>query len=336
MRLLHSPRSRHLGSAILAALALTIGQPSLTAAAPMDVTFLGTGSPAPTIKRFSQSILVEAGTQKLLFDLGRGVMIRLGQLHIPAKDINASFITHMHSDHISGLPDLWMTGWLGTAYGSRTQPMVIYGPKGTVDMAKYLGKAFAENTRIREADEQLPPEGIAFEAHDIVAGPVYQKDGVKVSAFETNHGELIKPNYGYIIEFDGKKAVISSDTTYDERIATAASGADLLIHEVAYFEPKLFEKLPTYKKVQAHHSTPEEAGRIFNMAKPKLAVFTHIIVRLAGQALEQPDTTVVNGARKTYDGPLVAAQDLMRISIGDGGKIQVFDPDKKPVEVAGL
>ncbi len=94
-------------------------------AAPLYVTLLGTGSPVPSNVRFSQSILVEAGKDKLVFDLGRGVTIRLAQLGIPFRDVTASFITHFHSDHLIGLPDLWLSGWLTTIFFYINNPMTI-------------------------------------------------------------------------------------------------------------------------------------------------------------------------------------------------------------------
>lgn len=295
-------------------------------AAPLTVTLLGTGTPAPNPNRFSQSILVQTADQNLLFDLGRGVTIRLNQLGIPFRDIDASFITHMHSDHLTGLADLWMTGWVPTGYGSRKTPMVVYGPEGTVSMTEHLSQAFAANTKIRHADEKVPLSGIAFEAHDISAGPtdayeptvVYEKNGLRVLVFNSHHGDVITPNFGYIVEYDGNKFVLSGDTTYDERVAQAAKGADLLVHEVAYFDPKLFENYPNYREIQAHHTTPEDAGRIFSSAQPKMAAFSHIIVRLAGKSLDNPTDVLVEGARKTYDGPLAVGQDLMRFVIDDG------------------
>lgn len=302
-------------------------------AAPLNVTLLGTGSPVPSNVRFSQSILVEAGQDKLVFDLGRGVTIRLAQLGIPFKDVTASFITHFHSDHLVGLPDLWLTGWLPTPFGSRTEPMTIYGPKGTVAMTRHLSEAFAEDIRIRIADEKLPPKGIAFDAHDIRPGVVYQHGGVKVSAFESHHGDLIDPNYGYTIEYDGKKVVISSDTTYDERVAAQAKGADLLLHEVADIDPALIKNFPRLKEVEAHHTSPEEAGRIFSLARPKLAAFTHIIVVKANAPLDLDPTEVRTRTRKTYSGPLAIGEDLMRFEI-DGGEVKVLDAQRKVVSTA--
>ncbi|MEJ8814401.1 MBL fold metallo-hydrolase [Variovorax ureilyticus] len=300
-------------------------------AAPLNVTLLGTGSPVPSNVRFSQSILVEAGKDKLVFDLGRGVTIRLAQLGIPFRDVTAGFITHFHSDHLVGLPDLWLTGWLPTPFASRTMPMEIYGPKGTEAMTRNLTAAFAEDIRTRIADEKLPPSGIAFNAHDIGPGVVYERSGVKVTAFPTHHGDLIEPNFGYAVEYDGKKVVISSDTTYDERIAAQAKGADLLIHEVADIDPELLKAYPRFKEITAHHTSPEEAGRIFSMARPKLAAFTHIIVLKANAPLDVPPTEVLARTRKTYDGPLALGEDLMRFEIGD--TVEVFNARKEKVNV---
>jgi ribonuclease Z len=114
--------------------------------------------------------------------------------------------------------------------------------------------------RIRTEDERLPMEAVAFDAHDIEAGPVSEKNGVKVTAFEVNHGERIRPAFGYIVEYDGKKVVLSSDTKYDERVVKAAEGADLLIHEVADIDPEMVKSFPSYREIEAHHVTPEEAG----------------------------------------------------------------------------
>ncbi|WP_246788488.1 MBL fold metallo-hydrolase [Bradyrhizobium sp. CCBAU 53421] len=225
----------------LALVAAILAGTGMASAAEMRVTLLGTGTPTPRLSSFSASTLVEAGPEKLIFDLGRGSTIRLFQKKIPIGAITAHFITHLHSDHIVGLPDMWLTGWIGTPYGSRKTPMVIFGPKGTVAMTENLTKAFAEDIRIRIDDENYPPAGVAFAAKDIEPGPVYENNGVKVTAIEVNHGEKIKPSFGYVVEYDGKKLVQSGDTKPDERIAKAAEGADLLIHEVAVIDPDLFK-----------------------------------------------------------------------------------------------
>jgi len=103
------------------------------------VTLLGTGAPIPRIDRFGPSTLVEVAGQRLLFDVGRGATQRLMQLGIPFRDIDAVFLTHFHSDHVSGLPDLWMTGWLPPPFGRRSKPFEVWGPTGTRKLLEHLG-----------------------------------------------------------------------------------------------------------------------------------------------------------------------------------------------------
>src|SRR5882757_10991941 len=74
----------------------------------LKVTLLGTGSPIPVIDRFGPSTLVEAGSEKLLIDCGRGATLRLWQSHVPLGALTAGFLTHLHSDHVVGIPDLWL------------------------------------------------------------------------------------------------------------------------------------------------------------------------------------------------------------------------------------
>ena len=122
------------------------------------VTLLGTGVPFPAPDRFGaatlveagQETLVEAGQERLLFDVGRGASIRLNQLGVPMGTLNAVFLTHFHSDHTSGIPDLWLTGWIGRYYGNRQSPFRVIGPKGTVSLMQNLERAlFVSATRTR-------------------------------------------------------------------------------------------------------------------------------------------------------------------------------------------
>jgi ribonuclease Z len=299
-------------------------------AAEIKVTLLGTGTPTPRLGSFSASTLVEAGPERLIFDLGRGSTIRLFQKKIPLGSITAHFITHLHSDHLVGLPDMWLTGWLGTPYASRKTPMVIFGPKGTVAMTENLTKAFSEDIRIRIADEHYSPDGVTFAVRDIEPGPVYDRNGVKVTAIEVNHGEKIKPSFGYVVEFDGKKVVLSGDTRPDERVAKAAEGADLLIHEVAVIEPELSKSYPSYRAIEDHHTLPEDAGKIFASAKPKLAVYSHIVFATLKQAQDVPEDALIARTRTTYSGPLIVGRDLMSFTISD--KVEAFAPDGEPVK----
>src|SRR6478672_9212062 len=94
----------------------------------IKVTLLGTGTPQPLLERFGPSILIQAGSETVLFDAGRGCLQRLRQLNVSYAKIDALFLTHLHSDHVVGLPDLWLTGWL---VSERSTPLDVYGPAGT-------------------------------------------------------------------------------------------------------------------------------------------------------------------------------------------------------------
>lgn len=313
-----------LGTLLRAGLVL-LAFSTAASAEPIKVTLLGTGVPTPRPTSFSASTLIEAGKEKLLIDLGRGSTMQLYKLKIPLGAVTASFLTHLHSDHIVGLPDMWLTGWLATPWASRKGPMKLYGPKGTVSMTENLTKAFADDIRIRIDDEHLDPAAVAFAAKDIEPGLVYETNGVNVTAIEVNHGEKIKPAFGYVIEYDGHKVVLSGDTKYDERIARAAKGAELLIHEVAVIEPELLVKNPVYKDIQAHHTSPEEAGRIFASAAPKLAVYSHIVFGTLKPAPDIPEEPLILRTRTEYNGPLLVGRDMMSFRIGD--TVEAFAPD---------
>jgi ribonuclease Z len=124
--------------------------------------------------------------------------------------VTAVFLTHLHSDHVNGLPDLWLTGWLPPPFGHRTEPFRIWGPAGTREMMKHLEKAFQADVRIRMADEKLPQRGVAVVAKDIVQGVVYESNNVKVTAFDVDHGDAIKPAFGYRIDYNGRSGCVAT------------------------------------------------------------------------------------------------------------------------------
>jgi ribonuclease Z len=232
------------------------------------VTLLGTGAPPPDPDRFGPATLVEAGDQKLLFDVGRGVPIRLWQIRVPLREINATFLTHFHSDHVVGIPDVWLSGWLGGPFARRKVPFNIIGPVGTNELMSNLERAYAADVRIRVADEGYPIDGVKYVAREFDKdGVVYENSGVKVTAFTVDHGEHIKPTYGYRIDFDGRAVVISGDTRYNENVVKYGTGVDLLIHEVAAVRPELLADAQV-KKVMDHHTSPQDVGRVFARAKP--------------------------------------------------------------------
>ena len=290
------------------------------------VTLLGTGVPIPSPDRFGPCTLVEAGDQKFLIGAGRGATIRLYQLKLPIGRIDVQLLTHYHSDHTSGVPDVWLTGWLEPYFGTRKTPYRVIGPTGARELIENLERAYALDIKIRVADEKLPLSGIATEVTEFDRdGPVYEKNGVKVIAFEVDHGDAIKPCYGYRFEYGGRVAVFSSDTRYNDNVIKHGAGADLLVHEVASARPELMREAYV-QRIIGHHTTPREAGVVFARTKPKLAAYTHIV--LFGSERIPPPTLddIVTETRQTYDGPLAVGEDLMVFEIGEMVTVRQLQP----------
>jgi ribonuclease Z len=286
------------------------------------VTLLGTGVPIPSPDRFGPCTLVEAGDQKFLIDAGRGAAVRLFQLKIPIGRIDVQLLTHYHSDHTSGIPDVWLTGWLESHFGTRKTPYRVVGPTGAKRLMENLERAYADDIKIRVADEKLPLSGIATDVTEFDRdGMVYEKNGVKVIAFEVDHGDVIKPCYGYRFEYGGRAAVFSSDTRYNQNVIKYGAGADLLVHEVASARPELMKEA-YIQRIIAHHTTPHDAGRVFAQTKPKLAAYTHIVL-LGSERIPPPTIDdIVAETRETYSGPLEVGEDLTSFEIGDTVTVQ--------------
>ena len=278
------------------------------------VTLLGTGTPAPVMNRFGASILVEAGDQKFLFDAGRGALQRLGQARVRWKDVNGVFLTHLHSDHVVGFPDLWLTGWL---VGQREMPLLVWGPRGTAKMMGHLAQAYEYDIAIRQADEHASATGVLIVATDVAEGFVYERNGVRITPFNVDHAP-VEPALGYRIDFRGRSVVLSGDTRFSENLIRRAEGVDLLIHEVAAIASHLREGVAPAQAVRitAHHTTPEQAGEVFARVKPKLAVYSHI-----GRP-SATESEVIAPTRKSYDGPLELGEDLMVIDVGEAVSVR--------------
>src|SRR5213080_68051 len=263
----------------------------------MRVTLLGTGTPFPNAERFGSAILVEAGGKKLLFDCGRGVVIRLAQAGVNPKDIDGLFLTHLHSDHVVGVPDLWLSGWLL----GRTRSLPIWGPPGTRSMTEHLVQAFGFDISIRQsAPDPLPAKGIEIDAKEIEQREIYNDGLARVSAFLVDHGP-VKPAFGYRVDGAGHSVVISGDTKFCQNLVDFAKGADCLLHSAWGAGWK--NPTPPSKRSIA---SAEDAGRVFASVKPKLGIIYHY----------KDEQGLWDAVRKEYKGPLAIGKDLMTINVG--------------------
>ena len=298
---------------LMMVLAAYVAAPSARQTGSLQVTLLGTGNPRPNLDRFGPSILVEAGAQRILIDAGRGSTQRLFQ--IAARDtlstVDAVFLTHLHSDHTVGLPDLWLTSWV---FG-RSKALEVIGPAGTAEMCGHLEQAYQWDITMRAKDEGFPMEGVRLAARNVQPGVVYDREGLRVTAFAVEHGGVITPAYGYRVDYQGRSVAFSGDTRFYQPIAEHAKGVDVIVHEV--IDPAVEMRRAqvqgprAIERVISHHTSPEQAGTIFSLVKPRLAVYSHIV--------PSPTTAedLIGQTRRTYAGPLAVGYDLMTIVIGD-------------------
>jgi len=299
----------------------------------MRVTLLGTGTPILNINRFGMSTLVEAGGQKLLFDAGRGAAMRLHQAKVPLREITAIFITHLHSDHLAGIPDIYATAPLLPP--RRRVPLEIWGPQGIADVARGVELMFSANNHIRLTEKELVPEVTKIATHDVPAdgGPVFEKDGVIVRAFLVDHGHA-KPAYGYRIDYGGHAVVLSGDTIYTPNLIKQAKGVDLLVHCVAIGSRRFEEAAPELaQRRYSHLANPEMAGRILNEVRPKQAVFSHISLMSRADIPRPSNDELKSRIGALYDGPFVIGEDLMSFLITRNGvTAEPYSPTKRQQE----
>lgn len=274
-----------------------------------SVILLGTGTPVPNHATQGPATAVKVGDRLFLFDAGPGVVRQMDAAGLPYRrgPVTAVFLTHLHSDHTLGLPDLIFTSWVM----GRRAPLRIIGPPGTSAMAEHLTAAWSEDIAMRtEGLEHGVPDGWRVDARETQGGVVYDSAGVRVRAFPVRHGKW-RWAFGYRIETPGKTIVISGDTAPSESLVVAARDADLLVHEV-YPEVRLKpedrpggEDWPLY--MRSFHTSDRELGEIAARARPRLLILHHV-VRMGGT-----DGELVKGVRAGgYGGRVVVGRDLDR------------------------
>lgn len=272
------------------------------------VVLLGTGMPRPNPEASGPATAIVVGEQVFLFDAGPGVERQLSAAHLPINGATALFITHLHSDHTLGYPDLIFTSWVM----GRKKPLQAYGPVGLQKMTNHLLAAYAEDIAVRiQGLEHQTPNGYRVNVHEIHSGVVYDKQGVKIKALPVPHG-----NWGvslaYRFDSGDKSVVISGDTRYNEGLVRFAFGADILVHEVysaARLKPEPRpggEDWPKY--MHEFHTSDTELGTLAAKIKPKVLVLTHII------RMGASDEELIAGIRKGgFEGRIVVGRDLDRI-----------------------
>ena len=163
---------------------------------------------------------------------------------------------------------------------------------------------------------------MAVAARDFGEGLVYDRNGVRVTAFRVKHAN-VEEAFGFRVDYQRRAVVISGDMAPNENFLKFAAGADVVLHEVGVARPELLQASPeTARMIAAHHSSPEDAARDFARIKPKLAVYTHYTRPRRDDIPEVTTSEILSRTRVIYSGILEAGEDLMRISIGDSVSVK--------------
>jgi len=283
----------------------------------MRITALGTGMPNLTRAAASICYLVELGNgDKFLFDIGSGAMANLFSLQPDFSKIDKVFASHLHVDHVGDFMGLHIGSWLSGRY----TPLHLYGPSGS---SPEMGtKAFVEGIQkgyawdIAGRSGALPDAGGQIVVHEFdykgVNEIIYQENGVTIRSWPAIH--LLDGPVSFGLEWNGLKYVFGGDTYPNKWYIKYAGDADVASHE-AFLPPKALAKyfgwdmtLATFVSTRIH-TEPQAFGKVMSAVKPRLAVGYHSV-----QSPEN-NAAIMDGVRKTYDGPLALARDLMVINV---------------------
>jgi ribonuclease BN (tRNA processing enzyme) len=281
-------------------------QPPAKSESGTRIVMLGTGTPNPDPERQGPAVAIVAGDTAYLVDAGTGIVRRAaaaelkGVTALAPERLGIVFITHLHSDHTLGYPDLIFTPWIA----GREKPLEAYGPSGLRDMTKNILRAWRQDIDIRiNGQEHENRTGYHVNVHEIQRGVIYQDKNVKVTAFRVSHGTW-KQAFGYRFDTHDRSIVLSGDTTPNQNVVKACNGCDVLIHEV-YSQSEFERRTPEWQQYHSHfHTSSKELGQIANQAKPGLLILYHQL--LWGSTEEQ----LLQEIHQVYPGKVVSAHDL--------------------------
>ena len=293
-----------------------------------EVMFCGTGTPRFNKDRAQPCLMISAGNQNILFDAGQGALWSMEKMKAPWQKLNAVFITHLHSDHMSGLGEVVQNGWVA----GRSNAVDVFGPVGIENVVDGFRQVYQEDIheRLKTFDNNVKKnidhiwgEIKEITVNDELAHVVYDKDGLIVKAFRVDH-----PNwgyaYGYRIEYRGKTVVFSGDTRETNAIVTHSQGADLLIHEA--YNKNLMDRVATLvdelnltydsktvNNIAAVHTETIALSKLAQQAQVKSLVLTHMIPPIP--AIGVAESYFMKGMSDFYRGNLSMARDGTRIKL---------------------
>jgi ribonuclease BN (tRNA processing enzyme) len=300
-----------IGSLVIAMTGAAARQTAPPVANRTQVVLLGTGSPPPDPRRSGPATAIVVNDTAYLVDAGPGIVRRAaaaseqGIAALAPARLATLFITHLHSDHTVGYPDLIFTTWVQ----GRRAPLKVYGPAGVEAMTKYILMAWQADIEVRtKGAEQRNPAGIAIEAHDSKPGQVYQDANVTVTAFPNDHGDLMPFSFGYRFQTSTRSIVISGDTSPSAALIESCQKCDVLIHE-AYSEAYRPADVTNWVQYRSRfHTTTAQLADIANKTQPGLLILYHRGVGPRGSEIS--DAQYLAEIGRTYHGKVVVGHDL--------------------------
>jgi ribonuclease Z len=301
----------------------------------MRVVFLGTGAAVPTTKRSLPAVLMQRGNEQFLFDCGEAVQRQMIHAKVGLHKNIRIFLTHMHGDHVLGLPGLLQT----MALMDRTKPVAVYAPPGLAHFLECMQETLQFQLTFEVQVFEVTGTGVICNEEEYSVAATPSKHSVTSFAYAfmekpragkffpekakaqgvpkgeawgmLQHGkEYVLPNNGRVIKpadvsgppRQGRKIVYTGDTRPFESFASFAQDADLVIHE-ATFDDLLIERA-----MADGHSTPSEAATQAKNAHAKSLVLTHISARYT-------DTKLLEEQAKIIFPHTVVAEDFLEIKL---------------------
>ena len=285
-----------------------------TPSASTRVVMLGTGNPRPDPERSGPATAVVVNDTPYLVDFGPGVIRRASAayrhgvtaLGYGGANINTVFLTHLHSDHTAGYPDLIFTPWVM----GRRNPLVVFGPRGIAAMTEHVLAAWQVDIAARTNGlNQHNPTGYKVAAHEISPGVIFRDHNVTVTAFPVQHEEMAD-SYGFRFDTADRVIVISGDTAPTQALIDQSRGCDVLVHEAYSMMAYRSTARPTPEFRRRHHTSSAELATIANEVRPGILVTYHRST--VGEETSNVDggDVLIDEIRQGYDGRVVAAKDL--------------------------
>ena len=271
------------------------------------LTLLGTGCPSPSHLRYGPSSLVSYEGTNYLIDAGSGVTQRLSEVGIKPGEIDYFFITHLHSDHIVDLYQLFISGW----HTGRETKFKVFGPKGLKRHFDKIFEAYKEELDLRKEWEKRPNvEGLAYEITEINDELKIKLDNAIIESVKVDH-QPVNPAFGYKFILGPKNIIFSGDTRYCEVLEKSSKDADILVHEVFVgldYDPVRMSS-DTIENISDYHTTPEEIGVLASNASVKKLILNHFVPPVFDEDV------LVERIAKHFDGEIVVGKDLMQFDI---------------------